>query len=370
MKMKWSFLILFSLQQVYGSTALRMCYVSPSTSLVLPRANDTLREFGGFKSALKIAEKLTPSEFLIYKGSDNLNGLTAMEDAIRWAKEKKCHVLVGLVSSREALIASKLLQPFDLAGFSSTATADELVDQFPAVMSASTSMQSLTRALGSLLSESNKNFILMLPGDTYSTLFTDKLTKKIKNFVVLRLNSQKLIPENSVGYLLSEKKYSIVYTTYPLASIPSLKQMSQLIPKQSRKNITLFGTHSWMETHTFNANKEILRNLPAIKLFNPWKMEAPTRQYEEFKKVYYSLYGVMPDHDSAYDFDVAQLILRCFDKQNINPEKSLKKCLSEKKSFLGATGLYEYDGSHPHPIRKEHLVSLDSVKMPGGIDAP
>ncbi|MFZ9596603.1 MAG: ABC transporter substrate-binding protein [Bdellovibrionia bacterium] len=352
----------------------KICYVSTDIGKILPRASDRASQFGGFQLAIDLFNQRSPSKarLEVYPG---VLLPTQVDRGIQWADELGCHVIVGLVTSKDALLAGKELQRRKIVGFSSTATVDELDQFFPYVLSASSSQLSWVKAMSAFLENKSfqKIFFITQPTDVYSVFFAQKLKKKIGSKAqILSLNFSNEIPENKRSMLEGLKSGVFIYTTYPLASFPSLNQLDRLLPRVPRSQFQIFGTHSWMETQTFQAHKQLIARLPEIHVFNPWDTQKKTPAFLQFQSHYQKQYQKQPDHDSAYDFDVTNLILKCSSGFSTAPSSSssvvlmrqaLKSCLARPQRFEGVTGLYNFTGQSAHPIRVEHLVQLSLEGM-------
>mgnify|MGYP000308302928 FL=1 len=206
-------------------------------------------------------------------------------------------------------------------------------------------------------------YVISKPDDVYSVLFTEKLSFSLgARAQIIKVNLKNEIPDAVFNTLKTKEKSIFLYTMYPILSLPSLKQIAGLNSALVKKNWQVYGTHSWLESHTFNANGEIASKLPPTFVFTPWQVEKPNALYEIFEREYQLFAHQVPDHDSAYDYDVMNMIFACYEKYSdfsLTLAEYLKKCLASKRHFEGVTGAYVYNGFNSHPVRQEYRKQLN-----------
>lgn len=97
----------------------------------------------------------------------------------------------------------------------------------------------------------------------------------------------------------------------------------------------------------------------------------PNSEYLRFSAEVRQRDGVLPDHDSAYDYDVASMLLQCY--RNARPgydiHSEIVECLRAPFQFDGVTGHYDFEGrSHPfrpqlvYRITENGLMSLSGCR--------
>jgi len=361
MRLLLSSLVLTTLAQVSQAVTFKICYVSSPVGPILPRMSDLPKQYAGFKQAVEefnrtsgLSATFMPAPIVSGDNNPVLNG-------VHWADKEGCHALVGLVSSRDALLAGPELKSRGLVGISSTATANDLDRWYPNVLSASTSVKSYVEALARHMNESPKDRVIAISrsNDIYSLAFTEEISRKLASRVEIwnLKHDNELSPEN-LGTLTVGKPTSILYTTYPILSMPSLSQIAMISRGYSRTEWRVFGTQSWMEIQAFRARTDLIALLPPIFLFNPWEMRTKVPGYAEFRARFTRMWGTTPDHDTIYDYDTAKILLRCFENnpKTKTPRKAILDCVSKRFEHTGMTGRYEFDGLHAHPQRPENLI--------------
>lgn len=337
----------------------KVCHVSSSVNNLLPRANDQTNLYGGFEVAIDdfITKNKLPKEsinFITYQSPTEslavLNGLTQ-------AKKDNCDLIVGLITSKDALIAGPFLVEKKMFGISSTATNDGISKYRSNLLSLSTSASSYLKSFSKwVLDKSLKQeniSVIYKSTEVYSLFFKDELQKIFPkaNFT----NFDQIQNKSLLGSNFKQVKV-IFISTYPLESILILKELTSLIENNTNK-ITIFGTQSWSEIQAFKANFELLNKFKQIYLFSPWDFNNETGLLKEFKLKYKAKFNVLPDHDSVYDYDSMSFSLNCaFDKKTkILSKNKLKFCYENNQMFYGATGNYNFLNTSSHPKRKDFL---------------
>lgn len=358
-------LVLLTSADAAEKTTHKLCYVSTSISDILPSISEYKKKVSGFEIAIaEFNSKVTGAEAKLLINS-TLTAKNSMPELIKWAKKEKCFAVVGLISSREALQAAPLLQNAGLVGVSSTATNPALSKWHPNIWSFSTDSESLVRETVTALSlqKDTNCFIIQKKQDLYSATFTDLYNKYNLKCDHILLNDAHYIPRETelrLAKRLGESKAtSIVYTTYPLLSLQSLKQLNDLVQKNLTTPLRIYGNPAWMEPHIFvQQSKSIQAILPRIQVFSPWNIVNPNVHFKKFQRKYVADYKSHPDHDTCYDYDVATVILRCAESSCLKDATAscLKKCMTELKQYTGVTGDYKFGNNKSHPQRQEFLL--------------
>lgn len=337
--------------------SIKACFVSSDISNLLPSAKDFDKRLGGYTVAIDLflANENLKTDQISLLDYTKTNSKGFIPDGIKWAKENKCNVVVGLITSRDALVAGPFLREEKLKAFSSTATNSTISQYYPFILSLSTTTDSYLEALVSSAHISKKIVAIYKEENVYSLHFYEALKLKKQDVKFIKMKS-----DNTVD--LSEIPYgaTVLITTYPLESIPVVKQLST---SDKVSSLTIIGTQSWMETHAFKSQNIDFEKFKKVQVFSPWDFEKPNKIFSHFSQKYLNKYGTSPDHDSIYDFDVMTIILHCaLDKRKrILDSDLLNKCMSMPITFTGASGGHSFNGTSSHTKRKEYL--LDYMKL-------
>jgi ABC-type branched-subunit amino acid transport system substrate-binding protein len=359
--------VTFATTAFLASGEIKLCHVSSSIDAVLPSANDLDTRFGGFLEAVKkYNDELTKTkqsnvkkiekavfEYLSPEGS-NID----IPSLIERAHKQGCFAVVGLISSKDALLAAPFLKKYKMAAVSSTAVSNDLDAYFPHILSLSSSAESWSREIVNQIKthKADKTVVLFDSSDVYSYNLLSKLKLEWQRNIKLKIpaletvETKNVLAVKNISPGSNSQKLAVVFTTYPMASLSALKLMNGLTKSN---NLRLFGNPAWMETHAFSADGDLFQKLPDVFLVAPWFLTDENKLFTDFKKRYQISYKKNPDHDSSYDYDAATLLLRC-----ASSKKSALECITNLKSFSGVSGNYAFSGKS-HSERPERAQKAD-----------
>lgn len=311
-----------------AAAALNVCHVSSYLGSKLPSAKDKELLFGSFE----LAARNTELRLHKFEPKDSLDVLKGIE----WAQARKCRIVVGLISSQDALLAAPLLAQHGMFGVSATATThltNRWHENFRSLsVSSEQYVQDLVQELK--LRERNEFFVVTKKGSPYSDTYEGLLRAQ-------ELPGARYVDLAGATELLKHKSRAlIVFTAYPFESLPVMLKL----PKA--QDFLFVGTPAWNETHTMGPFKDELHSRGRILVLDPMRTGAA---FTEFVHAYEKAFGRRPDHDSIYEFDVIRFIAGCAKPS----EHDTLKCLREKKSFTGATGPYQFVAGKSHPVRAQ-----------------
>ena len=343
---------------------LKICYVSSNIGNILPRATDYNLQYAGFNVAID-NYNLTHSDYKIlfqeFKNEKKFTDSIFMAEAINWAKQENCLAIVGLVSSRDAMIAGEFLKKHQIVGISSTATLDTIDQWYPYVLSVQMSAQDDCTAIFKFIKRryNKKNvFIVSSPGNIFSISYTEILKNLLPQAKVLTLTDKFLIDPSEANRLANNDTGAVlIYTTYPIDSFPSVNQLSP----QIKGNIVIIGNTTWMEKQLFVQQISSFQKFSKTFVFSGWDINKLNTKFLDFKVKYKKQFGVIPGHDSTYDYDVANLIISCINLKHITVAQ-LSSCLVNMKKYNGATGTIFMNRNKSHYLRKNfYLVELKDI---------
>lgn len=338
----------------------KVCHVSSAVGSLLPRANDKNIQFGGFEIAIEdfILRNKIIAKSVEFRPYQNATESLAVLDGLAKAKSDNCDLIVGLITSKDSLIAGPYLVENKMYGISSTATNDGISKYNSNLLSFSTSASSYVKSFTDWVKNNSLKdsevAVIFKPTEVYSLFFKDEVKKKLPGIWVVNFND-----------LLGGKKAAaefrgvkaVFITTYPLESIVILKSLKDKLPPVRLKDLNIFGTQSWTEVQAFSANPTLINDFKNVFMFSPWNFDNETPEFQNCRSKYKHKFGVMPDHDSVYDYDTVAFALKCaFDsKTNTFNRENLRSCFGSQQKFSGATGLYEFKSGDSHPLRQDFL---------------
>ncbi len=341
---------------------IRICHLSESASKVLPIKMDEDHRLAGFEIAIHEFIKTTRTPAKLISAPSGIS----IPEGIKWAKNQDCTVLVGLVTSRDALIAAKLLKANDLLAFTSTANADEINSGFPNLLSAAVSQSDwVDQAYNhAIRTGARKIWIIRKSDEIYSILYSEKLKKKFGQLgTVIDLSNSGILTQSDLNQIDPFTPGEIIYTTYPFSSVRSLYQLYYKF-RAGFESWKILVTQPWFEYHVFDEHRELFSKLPPVLAFSAWdtcSKRPIAKQFEaQFLKTYRQNFG----YDIAHDYDVTKMILSCTQRYSSHqPKEALKKCFLEPRKFEGVSGAYLYDGHKSHNQRPLTLRLFDFKNM-------
>jgi ABC-type branched-subunit amino acid transport system substrate-binding protein len=329
--------------------SIKVCHVSTLIDHLLPSANDMKMRYSGFDLAIKsFNDRNSNGAFhATLEVISAKNKQITIFDLLNEAKTRNCNAIVGLVTSRDALLSGPILKQIGIIGISSTAVHDDISKFYPHVISLANSATTWAKSLAQQMhkTKTHKVYIFKKEADVFSATLTSALEWQLKN---LNVNYEKIEDiDPSVASKWPLTRSSMVFTTYPVISIEHILRLIQV----QNKEMTIFGNPSWMERHTFSALAKKLKAVDNIFVSAPWHNEYTSTAGEKFFKSYKEHYSKKPDHDTAYNYDATTLALECLTKYKSGP------CQIKNLKFTGATGYYEFLNSS-HAIRPELIRQI------------
>jgi hypothetical protein len=332
-----SVFIMFNCYSSLADEKVRICYISSSIGHILPRANDLNQEWKGFQFAVEKHPKL---EFLVQQTTSKSGVL----EGVSWAKSQNCMVVVGIVTSQDAIIAAPMLKKNDLFAVSSTATTIKVKHWASHFRSFSVSTESYVEDLRKKVGE-KKVLVIGEPGSIFSQGFKELVQK---NFIstnyaeVLNPDARSKIREADL----------VFFANYPIEAMPWL-QLSELKEKK------IFGNQSWNEIQVFNQIPRSHFLWSNIQILSPFNIKEA--QKSSYAKKYFKKFKNWPDHDSYYDYEVVEFIASCVIPKAPAVRSEIYRCLRNKRTYRGATGSYMFSPEEAHPKRPQSFYFLSEM---------
>ncbi len=329
---------------------LSVCYISSEHGLALPRANDKPANLGGFETAIRISKTKLNVKFKIVDTASQslLSRLSAL-------KSENCDAVVGLVSSRDALLAARTLKKLKILALSSTATSDDLSEGLPYLKSLASSQTAMAKSLKLELKKRkiDNAIIVYQPEETFSDLYKDILKHVLTiDLEFFPLSSENTLPAAFYDKIVSRPK-PVIFATYPTSSVSALGKIETLAKLHSElEMLPIFGNQTWLEPQGFQSRKEVEKILRNITVFSTWDFSISEKFIPALHN-FFSEYHVPMDHDSAYDFDAMQFLIQCAERAGPSElvSEAIAGCFNRDKTFVGLTGEYTFRKNNAHPTR-------------------
>lgn len=265
-----------------------------------------------------------------------------------------CKVILGLFTSKEALLAGKLLKGKDVIGVSASASHVGLKELYPAVVTAVPAADAYTsKVIEHLQSRKEQIVVVVQPDDLYSTAMTTNIYNQWKGAKPPRID----IRGNSVIDMPSSIKrnspLTIVFTTYPVPSVDALSRLHSL--GIIGKKTTLIGSASWVfDLAAFRNSRDLL--VRAEKVLVPETLDRTSEKYKEFEKKFIDKFSIKPENLAAYSYDTTLWVAKCWTRST-KTTKEFLACLNTEP-FNGATGRILLEPGSPFPSRKVFMADL------------
>jgi hypothetical protein len=203
-----------------------VCFVSSNLGGELPSAMDDNNRLGSFKMVFDDFNRNNKNLKINFKS--NFNRLSIFE-SLDWAIKSDCSIYLGLISSRDALIAGEVLKNSNIIGISSTASSFNINKFYPKLLSFTYSAEQnsadLIRYLNSV--KGKKVFIIGKKDDVYSSNFLPFFENSNFKNKFIYLDGKGELSNVDLEMLNNLKEpFVLVYTTYPVVSLPSIKSLS------------------------------------------------------------------------------------------------------------------------------------------------
>lgn len=228
----------------------------------------------------------------------------------------QCGIVLGLFTSRDCLIAGKILKKNKTIALSSSCSNEQIKKYYPYIYTMTPKQLNYSKAVANYLNanmDANKIYAFYQPSDIYSRdgfkHFHNNLEKKVIPVPVKNDGSFDLATFKNTDTDTDTEKLYYVFFTYPL---PSAQIISRLDGnKMINKNITLIGASSWMyQLSVFYSIKSIL--LKSRQLLTPnlvdKKRVTQSKFAQEFKKKFHR----NPDVVEILTYDATRLSIQCY----------------------------------------------------------
>ncbi len=341
---------------------LKVCHVSSAVGAILPRANDITLINSGFILGVQDFNSTNKHKIKWVTLNSDHKKIDILQ-AIYQAGQIGCRIVVGIVSTRDALLAAPLLKKLKILGISSTATADEMRQSYPHLISLAPSQRSQVQFIQSYLLKINRTtdlFLIEKKDDFFSILLTEKFLEIDSHFKVFKLESGNLLKSPDIDQIRNSQAPTLIYSTYPIHSLPSLIQIAEIKHELSIPPLIL-GTSPWLETQAFKSHSDLFRILTQVFVFPSWDFEP---HLEKMRQIFFSHYlrqfGTRPDHDSVHDYDTLSMIGQCMTQVS---SQEVVHCLTQERNFVGILGRYQYKKGDANPTRKLKPKNYDGTEL-------
>lgn len=271
--------------------------------------------------------------------------------------------VVGLETSKEALLVATLAQKHELLTLTASAAHDAIGLVGDYVYSGSNPISSTVKAMDDYMHRKNTNQVLIITNfdEPYSKKYADELVQSdyLKNKSIVRLDlpeGQMLNEEHLIK--IKEKKYdAVIITTYSYSGVMIL---NELVVHSVVVNQPVLVSQVWYFDHEIV--KEYLKKPYQIVCMAPWYNAWQDDLARKFIQKYRNEYSKDPISDDAHTYDMADILLEAIKSGNYSSRLELKESFKKIKAYRGVTGWFHYDACSNHPRKNFFVVQMNRNK--------
>jgi ABC-type branched-subunit amino acid transport system substrate-binding protein len=275
-------------------------------------------------------------------------------------------VLVGVPSSREALLVSDVSKKMEVLTVSTAAAHNRVGSESDYLYSAVNSVDSFANEMMHLLKgKAVKNLLIVGNYDNpYSTDFTKQIResaeKKGYTVSVTEESQHSVISTEHIQQIMSLKHDALVLTTY---SYPGVIYINQLIEEGVLSDQLIIVPPAWHFAP--QAINELLKYDCDIRCISAWSCEWRDKESQRFMRKYKSVVGSVPSVGDVHAYDAVMMIVKAIKHAKTLNRKGVRDAFADLGNYRGAAGHYYYAGKGGHPEKTIFVLRLKSNKTYG-----
>jgi ABC-type branched-subunit amino acid transport system substrate-binding protein len=324
------------------------------------RINGLNLAYKNYQDKLKQNEK--SANFIFVDSNKDLSLIELLE----MAKNKNCHIITGLHTSKTALIAGPWLVKNKILGVSSTATANKINEYYPYLISAMVPATDFIKAIDNFINTKGHNkkvFLIKFKDDIYSKLISEQIKKNLKREPsIISTNKGSTLSQTDLNRMINHKNAVIMFTGFHFQSLPILNQLRIASSVLTENKTLIIGSPEWSFSSTLYKRLDILNTLPNLHITTLWNLENQSNKSLSYIQQYNNIYNEFPHQKTAFAYDTLSMILDCA-KESDNSVKKTYSCLRSKRVHHGVTGDYHFDGKSTHSHKLVHIVSIHKKNL-------
>jgi hypothetical protein len=272
-----------------------------------------------------------------------------------------CSIVLGLVTSRECLIAGPSLKAKKIIGISPICGHNDINKYFPYLYSASPPISQDAKIIVNYLDHivgQEKIFVIYQPTNLYSEAEFSQFKKRLsKDFTTIPVDIDDQIDYNKLSYN-ADDKIIIIFFTYPLSSMKIILKLSS--DKLITKNVTIIGASSWsIDTSIFKPYKFVLSKAHGIFMIDMVNWDQIKKKI--ILKKFASKFDNEPLLVEILSYDVAKLAIKCYKKSFITKSnfniKNFRQCITQN-TFEGITPPFSFSKDSSFANRSLLITNL------------
>lgn len=359
MKLYW--FLLFTVFSSSGFSKVKICHLSNNY------------RFGDFNKKLNNHRvnglNMAYEDFLNSKKNNNENIVfkyintkkdTSLLEHLELARNDNCNIIIGLHTSKAALIAGPWLVKNKILGISATATATRTDKYFPFLLSSmAPSTAFVKRMVEAIKKENNRKIIFInFKDDIYSNIITSELKKEMDSEYITKtisVNSSSTLNDSQFTDLISTSHASVIFTGFFFPTFPILNQLSK--HKEFLKENFFLGSPEWSFSSEFRKFQNRLVDYKNLYTTSVWDINHLSSKSKKIVKKYFKTYKAQITQKTAFIYDTLMMTLNCSQSRDGNISRTYK-CLLRKRDYSGITGKYHFSGSSSHSYKLIHMLKV------------
>lgn len=290
----------------------------------------------------------------------NANNELDFANQMQAMTSEACSVILGIITSRECLIAGPYLQNNKVVGISSCCGHDAITKYYPYLYAGVPPISKEAEAIVAHLLKNKNNgtvFAIYQPTNVYSIAqFSYFKQKYPREFVAVVVGSDGQFDLEKFKQN-KNKPQTLLFFTYPLPSVKIIFTLSNnnLIDKSTQ----IIGSSSWSdETTLFKPLKPILQK--ASNVFEIEVLDWNKVKNSPFIKNFVKKFKRTPLNVEILNYDTTKLAIHCY-QTALNDGKfnhdAFTQCLA-RNNYQGVTGVIQFDKHSSFVDRPVYLTKL------------
>lgn len=273
---------------------------------------------------------------------------------------ESCSVVLGLVTSRECLIAGPVLKKNKLIGISPCCGHDKINQFYPYLYVGSAPLSIEVSTIIQHLKQENKEdniYVIYKPTNVYShEMFLQFQKQYTKKFTKIEISSDNTFDIKKFSYAKNTPA-TLVFFTYPLPSIKTLLTLSS--QKLINKNTDVLGGSSWGDEITlFKSIRPILEKVRAVVCVEmlDWQKVKNSGFVKKFEKTHKR----KPLDIEIISYDMTRFAVSCYKQATIDNKydiKAFQHCMTHKK-HKGVSGDFLFNKRSSFANRPIYITNL------------
>lgn len=314
--------------------------------------------FLGHKMAFADEEFTDVRYYTSNKNEDYIKQIQAMTSG-------PCSIIIGIVSSRECLIAGPLLKKNKVIGMSASCGHDTIDKYYPYLYSTDRRLSECIDAVTNHINASHEVeniFVFEQATDIFTeTEFVQLKHKIIKPFVTIPIGKDAYFDLTKFDDIKG-KPITLVFFTYPIQTIKILIELANhdLITKNTS---IIYASSLFEYISLFKPIRSILDKSRAV--FNldyvDWKQLKVSDFYQHFVKKYKR----DPIDYEVVNYDTTRFAIQCYRKSLLHGQynrNEFQKCLETTK-YEGVAGTISFSQHSSFADHKIHLITTTKRKQ-------